>query len=150
MPGALGGISPDQFAQDFRSGWEYLKGQSYAQAERVGMLGFCFGGGVTWVVATKMPELRAAVPFYGPQPPAADVPGIQAAVLAIYGEKDTRIDQGIPAIEDAMKKNNKIFEKVIYPNADHAFHNDTGTRFNPEAAQDAWSRTLAWFARYLA
>jgi carboxymethylenebutenolidase len=149
VPGALGGIPPDQFAQDFRSGWEYLKTQTYAQAERVGMVGFCFGGGVTWVVATRMPELRAAVPFYGPQPPVADVPGIQAAVLAIYGEKDTRIDAGIPAIEEAMQKNNKVFEKVIYPNADHAFHNDTGTRFNPQAAQDAWSRTLEWFAKYL-
>ena len=135
VPGALGNINPDQFVQDFVSGWEYLKSQSFAQAARVGMVGFCFGGGVTWSVATKMPELRAAVPFYGPQPPVADVPNIQAAVLAIYGAKDTRIDAGIPAIEEAMKKNNKIFEKMIYPNADHAFHNDTGTRYNAAGRQ---------------
>ncbi len=150
VPGVLGSTPPEQFVQDFRSGWEYLKTQPFARAERVGMVGFCFGGGVTWQMATKMPELRAAVPFYGPQPPVEDVPGIQAAVLAFYGGKDTRIDAGIPAIEEAMKMNNKIFEKVIYPEADHAFHNNTGPRYNPEAAEDAWARTLAWLKQYLA
>jgi len=149
VPGALGNTPPDQFVQDFQSGWRYLQGQSFAQAERVGMVGFCFGGGVTWRVATRMPELKAAVPFYGPHPPIEDVPGINAAVLAIYGELDQRINQGIPAIEEAMRQNNKIYEKVIYPNADHAFHNDTGTRYNAEAARDAWKRTLEWFGKYV-
>ena len=150
VPGALGNTPPEQFVQDFISGWNYLKGQSYAQAERVGMVGFCFGGGVTWRVAVGMPELRAAVPFYGPLPPVEDVPKIQAAVLAIYGGLDQRINQGIPPVEEAMKQNNKVFEKVIYPDADHAFHNDTGPRYKPDAAMDAWSRTLAWFQKYLA
>ena len=149
VPGALGNTAPDQFVQDFLSGWEYLKTLPYTQPERVGMVGFCFGGGVTWLMATEMPELRAAVPFYGPHPPVEDVPKIQAAVLAIYAERDQRINQGIPAIEEAMLQNNKIYEKVIYPNTDHAFHNDTGPRYNPEAAQDAWNRTLQWFERYL-
>jgi len=149
VPGALGNTPPDQFVQDFKSGWRYLQRQPFAQSERVGMVGFCFGGGVTWRVATRMPELKAAVPFYGPHPPIEDVPGINAAVLAIYGELDQRINQGIPAIEEAMRKDNKIFEKVIYPNADHAFHNDTGTRYNAEAARDAWKRTLEWFAKYV-
>lgn len=149
VPGALGNSSPDQFTQDFLSGWEYLKGQSYAQTERVGMTGFCFGGGVTWLMATRMPELLAAVPFYGPHPPVADVPKIQAAVLGIYAGRDSRINGGIPAIEEAMQANGKIFEKVIYPDVDHAFHNDTGSRYAPEAAQDAWQRTLDWFARYV-
>ena len=149
VPGALGNISPDQFVQDFRSGWQYLQTLPFADAERVGMVGFCFGGGVTWRMATHMPELKAAVPFYGPHPPAEDVPNINAAVLAIYGERDQRINQGIPAVEAAMQAHGKIYEKVIYPNADHAFHNDTGSRYNPEAAQDAWARTLAWFGKYL-
>lgn len=149
VPGALGNMSPDQFVQDFRSGWEYLQGQPYAHADLVGMVGFCFGGGVTWQVATHMPELKAAVPFYGPPPPVEDVPNINAPVLAIYGGLDQRINAGIPAIEAAMQQNNKVYEKVIYPNADHAFHNDTGSRYNPEAARDAWARTLEWFARYL-
>ena len=150
VPGALGNTLPDQFVQDFISGWEYLKTLPYAQAERVGMVGFCFGGGVTWLVATRMPELRAAVPFYGPHPPVEDVPNIQAAVRAIYAGNDQRINQGIPAIEEAMRENSKVYEKIIYPNVDHAFHNDTGTRYNPEAAQDAWSKTLEWFGKYLA
>jgi len=149
VPGALGNIPPDQFVEDFKSGWRYLQEQPFADADRVGMTGFCFGGGVTWRVATQMPELLAAVPFYGPHPPLEDVPNIRAAVLAIYGEQDSRINSGIPAIEEAMMANNKIYEKVIYPNADHAFHNDTGSRYNPEAAKDAWERTLAWFDQYV-
>lgn len=150
VPGALGNTPPEQFVQDFLSGYAYLKGQSFAQTALVGMVGFCFGGGVTWKMATKMPELRAAVPFYGPPPPVEDVPNIQAAVLAFYGGKDMRITQTIPTIEAAMQQHHKIYEKVIYPNADHAFHNHTGPRFDPEAAQDAWRRTLAWFGKYLA
>lgn len=149
VPGQLGNTNPDQFVADFLSGWEYLKGQTFAQAERVGMVGFCFGGGVTWLMATRMPELKAAVPFYGPHPPVADVPNIQAAVLGIYGERDTRINAGIPAIEEAMKANNKIYEKIIYADSDHAFHNDTGTRYNPAAAADAWKRTLELFGKYV-
>ena len=149
VPGVLGNIPPDQFVEDFKSGWRYLQEQSFADADRVGMTGFCFGGGVTWRVATQMPELLAAVPYYGPHPLERDIPNIQAAVLAIYGEQDTRINSSIPVIEQAMMENNKIYEKVIYPNADHAFHNDTGSRFNAEAAKDAWERTLAWFEQYV-
>jgi len=149
VPGALGNIEPTQFVQDFLSGWHYLGKQAFAQAARVGMVGFCFGGGVTWLVATGMPELKAAVPFYGPHPALEDVPKINAAVLAMYGENDARINGGIPEIEAAMQQNNKIYEKVIYPNADHAFHNDTGQRYNPEAARDAWMRALDWFGKYL-
>ena len=149
VPGALGNIPPDQFVEDFKSGWRYLQGQPFAEATRVGMTGFCFGGGVTWRVATQLPELRAAVPFYGPHPPVEDVPNIQAAVLAIYGELDSRINSGIPAIEQAMAENNKIYEKMIYQGADHAFHNDTGPRYHPESAKDAWERTLAWFEQYV-
>ena len=149
VPGALANIQPDQFVEDFMSGWRYLQGQSFTQAEKVGMVGFCFGGGVTWRVATQMSELLAAIPFYGPPPPVEDLPNIRAAVLAIYGGLDSRINSSIPMIEQAMLQNNKIYEKIIYPNADHAFHNDTGPRYNPEAAKDAWERTLAWFDKYV-
>ncbi len=149
VPGALGNIPPEQFVEDYKSGWQYLQGQTFADAGRVGMTGFCFGGGVTWQVATQMPELLAAVPFYGPHPLPASVPNINAAVLAIYGELDSRINSGIPTIEQAMQENGKIYEKMVYPNADHAFHNDTGSRYNPEAARDAWERTLAWFEEYV-
>ena len=149
VPGALGSIPPDQFVEDFKSGWDYLRNQPFADAARTGMTGFCFGGGVTWRVATQMPELLAAVPFYGPHPPLEDVPNIQAAVLAIYGELDSRINSGISAIEQAMMENGKIYEKMIYQGADHAFHNDTGQRYHPESAKDAWEKTLAWFEQYV-
>lgn len=149
VPGTLGNIAPEQFVEDFKSGWLYLQGQPFADAVRVGMTGFCFGGGVTWQVAVHMPQLLAAVPFYGPHPLSSDVPNIRAAVLAMYGELDGRINGGIPDMEAAMSANNKIYEKVIYPNADHAFHNDTGSRYNPEAAKDAWERMLAWFEKYV-
>ncbi len=149
VPGALGNTPPDQFVQDFLSGWRYLQDQPFSHADRVGMVGFCFGGGVTWLVATQMPELKAAVPYYGPHPPAGNVPNINAPVLAIYAERDQRINQGIPTIEQAMAQHNKVYEKVIYPETDHAFHNDTGSRYAPDAAKDAWRRTLEWFGRYL-
>lgn len=149
VPGVLGSTSPDQFVQDFKDGVQYLTGQDFARTERVGMMGFCFGGGVTWQVATQMPELLAAVPFYGPPPPMENIPNIQAAVLAIYGELDNRITSTATAVEQAMKDNAKTYQKQIYAGADHAFFNDTGTRFNAQAAQDAWTRTLAWFEQYV-
>ena len=149
VPGTLGNISPDTFVQDFLAGWRWLQEQSFTLGERVGMTGFCFGGGVTWRVATQMSELKAAVPFYGPHPEVSDVPNIQAAVQAIYGERDTRINQGIPAIEAAMQENGKIYAKIIYPDCDHAFFSDTGSRYNPSAAQDAWKQLLTWFQRYV-
>lgn len=149
IPAALSAASPDELTGYYLSGIKYLQGLSFVQGERLGMVGFCFGGGMTWLAATKSPDLKAAVPFYGPNPPLDGVAGIKAAVLAIYGETDQRINAGIPAIEEAMKKNNKVFEKQIYPGAGHAFHNDTGRAYNPQAAEDAWKRTLEWFAKYV-
>jgi carboxymethylenebutenolidase len=148
-PGALGNIDPMQFVDDFKSGWHYLGEQPYAIPDKVGMTGYCFGGGVTWQMAVNMPELLAAIPYYGPHPLTSDVPKINAAVLGIYGELDLRINSGIPAIEEAMQANSKIYEKIIYPDANHAFNNDTGSRYNPVAAQDAWARSLAWFDQYV-
>lgn len=149
IQGALGQAPEGQPVQDFQSGLRYVQGQPYADKAKVGMTGFCYGGGVTWRMATKTPELRAAVPFYGPAPAVADVPGIQAAVLAIYGGQDERINAGIPEIEAAMQQNNKTFQKQIYDGANHAFHNDTGRNYNPEVAKDAWAKTLAWFEQYV-
>lgn len=149
VPGLLSGAPQEQHVQDFVSGWRYLQQQPYVKADSVGMTGFCFGGGMTWRVAIGLPELRAAVPFYGPHPSVDEVKDIQAAVLGIYAERDQRITGGVEAIEAAMKANNKAYEKVIYPNTDHAFHNDTGPRYNAEAAKDAWAKTLGWFDKYL-
>ena len=149
VPGLLGNTPPDQFVQDFISGWEWLKSQEYVNPDGVVMTGFCFGGGVTWRVAIGLPDLRAAVPFYGPHPAPEELESVQAAVFAVYAESDQRINQSIPQIEAAMEEYGKVYEHVIYPDTSHAFHNDTGSRYVPEAAMDAWSRTLAWFERYL-
>ncbi|MBI5564221.1 MAG: dienelactone hydrolase family protein, partial [Chloroflexi bacterium] len=130
VPGLLSSQPQDQFVADFTSGWRYLQSQSYVQADRVGMTGFCFGGGVTWRVAIGLPELRAAVPFYGPAPAADEVASINAAVLAMYAERDTRITSTAATMEAAMVQNGKTFEKIVYSNSDHAFFNDTGTRYN--------------------
>jgi carboxymethylenebutenolidase len=149
VPGVLGNTPPTQFVDDFKAGLAFIQAQPFAAKDRVGMVGFCFGGGVTWRAATQIPELRAAVPFYGPNPPLEDIPNVRAAVLAIYGGNDARINAGIPAVEDAMKKANKTFDKIIYDGAGHAFHNDTGANYNANAAKDAWTKTLAWFEKYL-
>jgi carboxymethylenebutenolidase len=150
IPGLLGNMPPDQFLQDFTAGWRWLQAQPYVRPERVGMVGFCFGGGVTWRVAIGLADVSAAVPFYGPHPDPAELASVQAAVLAIYAGRDTRINQSIPAIEAAMQQSGKVYEKVVYPDTDHAFHNDTGSRYDPPAATDAWARTLAWFGQYVA
>ena len=102
------------------------------------------------MAAEAIPDLKAAVPYYGPNPPLADVPKIEAAVLAFYGEMDQRITSASKDVEDAMKQNGKTFEKVVYPGAGHAFHNDTGGSWSEQSAYDAWERTLAWFKKYLA
>ncbi len=149
VPAVLANTPPTRFVADFQAALRHAQTLPFVHKEQVGMVGFCFGGGVTWRCATQMPEIRAAAPFYGPNPPLEDVSQIKAAVLAVYGEQDQRINRGIEAIEGAMQQNNKVFEKMIYTNAGHAFHNDTGPRYNPEAAHDAWAKTLAWFARHV-
>ncbi len=149
VPQALGQAPPRQAVEDFQAGLRYARTLATVDGERVGMTGFCYGGGVTWRVATGTPEIRAAVPFYGPPPSAGEVPGLQAAVLAHYGETDTRINAMIPAIEAAMRTGGKTFEAVVHPGVGHGFHNDTGRNYNADAARAAWSRTLAWFDRYV-
>lgn len=149
IPGILGKATPARHLQDFKSGLAYARSQPSARGDRIGMVGFCFGGGVTWRVAAAVGDLRAAVPFYGVPVQEAEVLGIGAAVLAIYAGRDNRTNASIPAIEASMQKHGKTFRKIIYPNVDHAFHNDTGERYNSEAAKAAWGETLAWFAKYL-
>ena len=150
IPGLLGKAPPARHVEDFRNGLAFARSQPSARGDRTGMVGFCFGGAVTWRVAAGVPDLRAAVPFYGVPVPESDVPGIGAAVLAIYAGRDDRINQSIPAIEAAMAKNGKTFRKIVYPNVDHAFHNDSGPRYNAEAAKAAWGEALAWFGKHLA
>ena len=142
-------IQPEEFLADLFSSLDHLKKLPFVQPDRLGVTGFCFGGGFTWRLATKRQDLKAAVPFYGAAPPLEDVPGIKAEVLALYGSLDERINAGIPDLETAMKAAKIRYQKVMYEGAKHAFHNDTGANYHPEAARDAWKRTLDFFARTL-
>lgn len=145
----LGQTPPEQLVAMLNAGVRHLQAHAAVRRDRVGTMGFCFGGGMAWRLATQNPELRAAAPYYGPNPPLAEVPRIRAAVLAIYGALDARINAGIPAIREALQAAGVTHEIHIYPEADHAFFNDTGARYRREAAEDAWRRTLGWFDRFL-
>jgi carboxymethylenebutenolidase len=112
---------------------------------KVGAVGFCWGGGMINRVAVLSPDLKAAVAYYGAQPPAADVPKIHAALLLHYAGLDSRINAGIPAYEEALKAAGKTFTVYVYPNVNHAFNNDTTSRYDKPAADLAWSRTIAFF-----
>lgn len=133
----------------------FVKGVDYAAARadstgKVGCVGFCWGGGMANSLAVNAPNLKAAVAFYGRQPVVEDVPKIKAAVQLHYGGLDERVNAGIPAYEKALKDAWKTYELYMYDNVNHAFHNDTApTRYNEAAAKLAWSRTLAFFEKYL-
>jgi len=124
---------------------------SHAESNgNVGAVGFCFGGGVVNRLAVERPDLKAAVAYYGIQPPADQVPAIHAALLLHYGGLDERINAGIAAYEQALKANGKRYTIYVYQGVNHAFNNDTGgARYNKEAADLAWGRTVAFFKEQL-
>jgi carboxymethylenebutenolidase len=142
-------VDPEKLMNDFFAAIEYLLAQGRTTG-KVGITGFCYGGGVANAAAVAYPELAAAVPFYGRQPRAEEVPAIKAPLLIHYAEKDERIDAGWPAYEAALKAHNKVYEAYIYPGTNHGFHNDSTPRYDQAAARLAWERTVAWFKRYLA
>jgi len=116
---------------------------------KVGAVGFCFGGGIVNTMAVRIPELAAAVPFYGPQPSAADTANIKAPLLIHYAGLDERINSGWPAWKAALDRDHVRYAEYTYPNVNHGFHNDTTPRYDEAAAKLAWSRTLAFFDQYL-
>ena len=116
----------------------------------IGVTGFCYGGGMANILAVRLPDLiKAAVPFYGGQPKAEEVPAIKAPLLLHYAEKDERVNAGWPAYEAALKTNNKIYEAHIYPGANHGFHNDTTPRYDHAAAELAEKCTINFFNKHL-
>jgi carboxymethylenebutenolidase len=117
---------------------------------KLGAVGFCYGGGVVNALATKMPRLRAAVPFYGSPPPLDAVPAIKAEILVQHAGNDARLVGLWPAYEDALKKAGVHYQGYVYPGVEHGFNNDTTPRFNKPAADLAWGRTIALFRRTLA
>lgn len=141
-------VDATKLMNDFFNGIDFLM-HHQASNGKVGITGFCYGGGVANAAAVAFPELRAAVPFYGRQPKAEDVPRIKTPLLIHYAALDTRINEGWPAWEAALKANNKHYEAWIYPGVNHGFHNDSTPRYDKAAADLAWDRTLGWFRRYL-
>lgn len=142
-------LKPDESLQNFIKAFDYLSGRKDCNG-KWGCVGFCWGGGMANELAVNVPSLKAAVAFYGRQPKAEDVAKIKAAVQLHYGSLDERIDAGIPAYEEALKKNNITYELYMYEGANHAFHNDTApTRYNEAAARLAWQRTIEFFGKYL-
>jgi carboxymethylenebutenolidase len=147
---ALGKITPPELVADLRAALGYLEGLDHVNGSALAALGFCFGGGLAWRLATEDSRLRGAVPFYGPIPPLEAVPAITAPVFAIYGELDERITSKLPVIEQAMSEHGKAFDSTVYAGAQHAFHNDTNPdRYNPQAAEQAWAAALAHLGAWL-
>ena len=141
-------VDPTRLMNDFFAAIEFMKNHPEATG-KVGITGFCYGGGVSNAAAVAYPALDCAVPFYGRQPRVEDVPKISAPLLLHYAELDKNINEGWPAYEAALKSNNKVYEAYIYPGVNHGFHNDSTPRYDQPAAELAWSRTLSWFKKYL-
>lgn len=137
-----------QMEEDFIAAFEYLKNHKDCNG-KVGVVGFCFGGGIANMMAVRVPDLAAAVPFYGSQPAAADVPKIKAPLMLHYASLDTRITAGWPAYEAALKENGKKYQGFVYENVNHGFHNDTTPRYDKAAADLAWKRTVDFFSEQL-
>jgi len=137
-------LDSGKLLQDFIAAFEWLKKDSHCTG-KVGVVGFCYGGGVANAMAVSLPDLGAAVPFYGRQPDAADVPKIKAPLLLHYAGLDERINAGWPGYEKALKANHKQYTAYIYPGVNHGFHNDTTPRYDEAAAHLAWQRTIDFF-----
>ena len=144
----FGQVDRAKMTEDFVAAANWLKSRPDGTG-RLGVVGFCFGGGIANTLAVRLPDLSAAVPFYGAAPAAADVAKIKAAILVHHGELDTALAASWPAYEAALKANNIPHEGYIYPKANHGFHNDTTPRYDEAAAKLAWQRTLDWFNKYV-
>ena len=142
-------LKPEDNLKNFMNVFDYLNTRKDFDGN-VGCVGFCWGGGMSNQLAVNVPALKAAVAFYGAQPKAGDVPKIKAAVQLHYAGLDERIDSGIPAYEEALKKNNTTYELYMYDGVNHAFHNDTNAaRYNEAAAKLAWKRSIEFFKKYV-
>jgi carboxymethylenebutenolidase len=134
----------NEMLENFVDAFEYLKKLPDCNG-KIGAVGFCFGGGIVNLMAVRLPDLAAAVPFYGAQPPADQVPNIKAPLLIHYAGLDTRVNEGWPAYEAALKANKKEYTVFVYPDVNHGFHNDTTPRYDKAAAELAWKRTIDFF-----
>ncbi|MFC0604722.1 dienelactone hydrolase family protein [Winogradskyella pulchriflava] len=138
----------NEMLEDFIAAYHYLKNHKDCNGN-VGVVGFCFGGYISNMMAVRLPELGAAVPYYGRQPEAEDAKKIKAPLLLQYAELDTRVNAGWPAFEEILKANNIEYTAYIYPEVNHGFHNNTTPRYDKEAANLSWERTIAFFKKHL-
>ncbi len=138
----------NEMLEDFIAAYDYLEGNKDCNG-KIGVVGFCFGGGIANLMAVRLPGLAASVPFYGGQPPGEEVPKIKAPLLIHYAELDTRVNEGWPAYEAALKANKKEYTAHLYAGANHGFHNDTTPRYDKAAAELAWKRTVDFFKEKL-
>ena len=144
----FGKLDQTKTQEDFVAAAACLKGLAGGNG-KVGAVGFCYGGGIVNMLATRLPDLGAAVPFYGAAPALDKVAGIKASLLLVFAENDERINTMWPPYEAALKAANLKFEAVKYPGTQHGFNNDTTPRFDDTAAKQAWQRTIALFNRTL-
>lgn len=144
----FGKVDPNKMLEDFVASAAWLKARPECTG-KIGVVGFCFGGTMANQLAVRLPDLGAAVPFYGRQPDAADVAKIKAPLLIHYAGLDTRVNAGWPAYEEALKANHVNYTEYIYEGVNHGFHNDTTPRYDEAAAKLAWQRTLDFFNKYL-
>ena len=142
-------VDPEKLMNDFFAAIEFLA-KDDAATGKVGITGFCYGGGVSNAAAVAYPELAAAVPFYGRQAKPEDVPRIKAPLLLHFAETDANVNATWPAYEAALKAAGKTYEAHVYPGTGHGFHNDSTPRYDEAAAKLAWERTLSWFRKHLA
>ncbi|WP_457962593.1 dienelactone hydrolase family protein [Arthrobacter sp. D1-29] len=149
VPGALTRAGAQRHVADFASAFSYLQSQDFVDPGRIAMNGYCFGGGITWQGATELQGLKATAAFYGPAPDLDRVSAIRAAVFGVYAERDQRITGAMPALRDALESHNIRHQLTVYPGVDHAFHNDTGNRYDQAQASAAWNDTLAWFRQHV-
>lgn len=137
----------NEMLEDFIAAFEYLKNHPDCSG-KIGVVGFCFGGWISNMMAVKVPDLAAAVPFYGGQP-KENIDKINAPLMLQFAGLDERVNAGWPAYEAALKENNKEYEAYVYPEVNHGFHNTSTPRYNKEAAELAWSRTVSFFKKHL-
>ena len=144
-------LTADNVVQDLTGAINYLKSQSYVRANRIGVTGFCWGGGNALLIASRNKDVAAAVVYYGRPPKNLDdVKNIAGPVYGHYGENDDPITSQVPQLAEAMKKYGKSFEYKVYADAPHAFNNDTNPqRYQPQAAKEAWAKTLEFFKKHL-